>query len=320
MPLVARFEEGAAAFSGYLDVNRNLSPHTQRAYQADIRDFLDWLSAYIAERPEAMSGPAPVLLDLPARYVTALGGRQLSKTSIARKASSLKTFFKFLMKERYFEEHSLPVVFHRPKQPRRLPEFLSPEEVDALLLAVDREPCPVLRARNRTMIEVLFSSGIRVGELVALNREHVNFELAELLIQGKGGRQRIAFLGRKALESLEHYLCLLRRESLETAHAPERPLFLNRDGGRLNVRSVRRILLETARDAGIEKAVHPHVFRHSFATHLLNHGVDLRLVQELLGHVSIRSTQIYTHVSTERLRRAYLKAHPRAGQGAANPI
>ncbi len=320
MPLLERFEEGAAAFSGYLDVNRNLSLHTQRAYQADIRDFLEWLPRYLAELPEHMADVSLMLLDLPARYVTALGGRQLSKTSIARKASSLKTFFKFLMKERYFDEHSLPVVFHRPKLQRRLPEFLSPDEVDSLLVAAEQEPNPLLRARNCAIIQVLFTSGIRVGELAALNREHVNFEQAEMLIQGKGGRQRIAFLSKKALDSLEHYLHRLRRESLETAPAPERPLFLNRDGGRLNVRSVRRILLETAQAAGIEKAIHPHVFRHSFATHLLNHGVDLRIVQELLGHVSIRSTQIYTHVSTERLKRAYLKAHPRAGQGVANPL
>lgn len=316
LPLVERFEEGAEAFCNYLDVNRNLSAHTLRAYQADIRDFLAWMPGYLGPEAHVEEPDETLMRELPSRYIAALGGRQLSRTTLARKASSLKTFFKFLMKERYFAEHSLPIVFHRPKLQRRLPDFLSAEEVDTLLVAARQEANPILRARNRAIIEVLFTSGIRVGELTALDRGHVNFEQAELLIQGKGGRQRISFLSRKALEALEEYIALLEGEGLRDGQLDgETPLFLNRNGGRLNVRSVRRILLDTAEAAGLSKAIHPHVFRHSFATHLLNNGVDLRIVQELLGHASIRSTQIYTHVSTERLRRAYLNAHPRAVQG-----
>ena len=312
-PLVERFTEGAEAFCNYLAVNRGLSAHTLRAYQNDLRDFQEWLATYLTEFPNpSPSETAALFIGMPSRYVGALGSRGLSKSSIARKASSLKTFFKYLMKERYFDEHALPVIFHRPKLPRRLPAFLSANEVDAILEAAGRHPDPVLAARNRAIVEVLFSSGIRVGELAALNVEHVNHEQAELLIQGKGGRQRIAFLSNKALEALQHYRRTWRQATLARTPQPDAPLILNAQGDRLDVRAVRTILLKAGRDAGIDKPLHPHVFRHSFATHLLNHGVDLRIVQELLGHVSIRSTQIYTHVSTERLRSAYLSAHPRA--------
>jgi len=315
-----RFEEGAAAFLSYLDVARGLSPHTQRAYQADIADFLAWLPRFLSERerPDEMSQGRedPPLHDLPAAYIAYLGGRGLSRTSLARKGSSLKTFFKFLMKERYFSESSLPVVFHRPKLLRRLPEFLSPDEIQSLLRALSNVPESPLKARNRAIIEVLFSSGIRVGELAALDMGHVNWEQAELLIQGKGGRERISFISQNALNALQAY----RRvwgQLCEDAPQYESPLFLNCDGKRLNVRSVRRLLVDLGESAGLTRPLHPHLFRHSFATHLLNHGVDLRIVQELLGHISIRSTQIYTHVSTERLKRAYLKAHPRANFGSS---
>jgi integrase/recombinase XerC len=248
-------------------------------------------------------------------YIAYLSGRGLSKSSIARKGSSLKTFFKFLMKERYFSDNSLPIVFHRPKLLRKLPDFLSADEIECLLRAVDADPDSPLKARNRAMIEILFSSGIRVGELTMLDLGDVNWEQAELLIQGKGGRERIAFISQRALDALQAYRAVW--EDLTDAPAMQTsPLFLNKDGQRLNVRSVRRFLVALGNDAQLSKPLHPHVFRHSFATHLLNHGVDLRVVQELLGHISIRSTQIYTHVSTERLKRAYLKAHPRAGMAS----
>lgn len=311
-----RFEEGAAAFLSYLDVTRNLSPHTLRAYETDVQAFLAWFPLYWQDldlTPAQRAAHEYRFTGMPSAYIQFLSGRNLSKTSLARKGSSLKTFFKFLMKERYFAENSLPVVFHRPRLSRRLPDFLSAEEVDALLAATQQGDNPILNARNQAMIEMLFSSGIRVGELAALNLEDVNWEQSELLIQGKGGRQRVSFFSQRAMRALQQYQAV-RPELCERAQDPESPLFLNYDGGRLNVRSVRRILVALGETAKLEKPLHPHVFRHSFATHLLNQGVDLRIVQELLGHISIRSTQIYTHVSTERLKRAYLKAHPRAAQ------
>lgn len=308
-----RFTDGAAAFLNYLSVTRNLSTHTIRAYQSDLQDFISWSSSYFDEDTEQK---AAVFLEVPSAYIGYLNGKGLSKTSINRKGSSLKTFFKFLMKERYFEEGMLPILFHRPKQPKRLPNFLSPEEIGELLRAIGQAPHSPLRLRNLAMIHILFSSGIRVGELAALNWAHVNWEQAELRIQGKGGRERIAFVSQQGMESLEAYARAWPDLS-EKQPLPESALFLNRDGERLNVRSIRRMLTEFGQAAGLKKALHPHIFRHSFATHLLNSGVDLRFVQELLGHVSIRSTQIYTHVSTERLKRAYLQAHPRAHQDTA---
>ena len=307
-PLPHRFEEGATAFLNHLDLTRNLSPHTLRAYQADLRDFLNWLSTRMNDLSTTESS---LFRDMPSDYLGHLQGRRLSKTSINRKGSSLKTFFKFLMKERYFVEGMLPVLFHRPKQPKRLPEFLSQEEVARLLDAVSAEPPSPLRLRNLAMIHVLFSAGLRVGELTALDWGHVTPEEAELRIQGKGGRERLAFVSQQGMEALSAYKSVWPELGGQPPQ-PASPVFLNRGGTRLNVRSIRRMLVTSGLAAGLRKSMHPHIFRHSFATHLLNNGVDLRYVQELLGHVSIRSTQIYTHVSTERLKRAYLQAHPRA--------
>jgi integrase/recombinase XerC len=312
--LCDRFVEGAAAFADYLDVARSLSPHTLRAYRSDIGEFLQWLPVYLDSGPTvgAITTPsAPRLQDLPSAYLSTLAGRTLAKTSLARKGAALKTFFKFLMKERYFDEGELPLLFRRPKLIRRLPEFLSVAEIDALLAAVDNEPDSPLKLRNRAIIEVLFSSGIRVGELNALDCGHIHWEAGELRVQGKGGRDRIAFVSRTALQAMSAYNRCREELTGQPAQA-EHPFFLNRDGERLNVRSVRRLLVDLGTKAQLHKPMHPHVFRHSFATHLLNNGVDLRIVQELLGHASIRSTQIYTHVTTERLKRAYMQAHPRA--------
>ncbi|WP_303674287.1 tyrosine recombinase XerC [Vampirovibrio chlorellavorus] len=313
---LARFEEGAEAFFSYLDVTRGLSPHTLRAYQSDIAALLDWLNRFVLEKQGFEVQPQTFWREIPTAYIAHLGAQQLSKTSLARKGSSMKTFFKFLMKERYFEENSLPLVFHRPRLSRRLPNFISPSEIEQLRKAALLEPESTLKWRNLAILELLFSSGVRVGELSSLNLGHVNWEELELRIQGKGGRERLAFFSQRALQALLQYKACWSALCPDPMTA-ESPLLLNKNGTRLDVRSIRRVLLALGQQAGVDKPLHPHVFRHSFATHLLNSGVDLRVVQELLGHVSIRSTQIYTHVSTERLKRAYMKAHPRAAQGGA---
>ena len=274
----------------------------------DLKRQIDVLESGGEEDIRAMK-PA----ELPARFVSHLSRRGLSKTSIARKLSFLKTFFKYLMKERFVDEGALPMAFHRPKLGKRLPAFLSRAEVDRLLASIARQPESPLRARNLAIIHVLFSSGIRVGELVRLDMEHLGMEQCELRVYGKGARERISFISKTALAALVDYLNTW-PELAGRAPGPSDPLFLNADGGRLTVRSVGRMLDATGEEAGMEKSLHPHIFRHSFATHLLNNGVDLRVVQELLGHASIRSTQVYTHLGTERLRAAYLKAHPRVAQ------
>ncbi len=325
-PITQAFVDGFEPFETYLAINRNLSVHTQRAYRRDIAEFLQWLQDSCQnELQNGLRGglnnePAmdkkTYLRELPGRYVANLSGKNFSRTTLARKTSALKTFFKYLMKERYFEDGALSLTFHRPKLPRRLPEFLTPDEVRQLLASLDAAEDSPLTRRNRAIIQLLFSSGLRVGELAALDFGSVNWEDGELRILGKGGRERVGFMSQQALSALYQYReawPMLAGEGESVS--PESPLFLNRDGSRLNVRSVRRMLVSLGQSAGLGKALHPHLFRHSFATYLLNQGVDLRVVQELLGHVSIRSTQIYTHVTTERLRRAYLKAHPRAQEG-----
>lgn len=313
--ILERFSEGAEAFWEHLAVGRNLSPNTLRAYQNDIREFHAWMSEIFAQ---AALTPDEILKNMAGQYAAFLSARGLSKTSVARKSSAVKSFFKFLIKERYFANNQLSLTVFRPKLPKRLPEFLTVEEIDRLLAAVATMDDGPLKVRNRAIIEVLFSSGIRVGELVGLDFEHVNWEEAELRVLGKGGRERISFISTQALKALEAYRAVWGEiaASQGAAQLPtaESPLFLNYDGTRLSARSVHRLLLKAAQEAGFTKNLHPHIFRHSFATHLLNRGVDLRVVQELLGHVSIRSTQIYTHLTTERLRKAYLMAHPRAQQ------
>jgi site-specific recombinase XerD len=301
-------QESLPLFLDHLALNRSLSPNTQRAYQADLTHFLAWLT----------ESDLADLWEAPTRYISFLSGQGLAKSSIARRASSLKTFLKYLIREGELTAKDVPLQFHRPKLPKRLPTFLTAAVIDKLLTPAEDTP---LAARNAAIIEGLFSSGMRVAELVGLNMEDVDWQQGELRIRGKGGRERMGFVSPRGLalwhQYRAHWLILAGgREPRGTD-----PVFLNYQGQRLDVRSVRRVLLAAGQPLGL--TLHPHLFRHSFATHLLNHGADLRVVQELLGHVSIRSTQIYTHVSTERLRRAYLAAHPRAqtyAQPSQDPV
>ncbi len=319
------FIEGAEAFLDYIALTRNLSPHTVRAYTRDIREFMawleEWLQLHLTEISEGYESPLSVIREgevfrgISGDFILYLNTRQVSRSTIVRKTSALRTFFKFLIKERYFDSESLPTNFQRPRLQKKLPHFLSESEVTQLKTALLKglnTPEDVLRYRNLAIIEILFSSGIRVSELTALNFGDVLWEEGELHVLGKGGRERISFVSVEALSYLRRY-----KEGWPTLLKGKQPVarspvFLNYKGERISSRSVARMLLAIGKEAKLEKTLHPHMFRHSFATHLLNHGIDLRVVQELLGHVSIRSTQIYTHVTTERLRKAYLDAHPRA--------
>lgn len=315
-----RFIDGVELFLSHLAINRNLSMQTVRAYQADLNGFIKWLDSVPVEKHP--------LIGLPGLYITSLMQKGLARSTLSRKLSSLKTYFKYLMKEGYFSGDALPLKFHRPKMLKRLPEFLNVDDIMRLIaftksLVVTPEAASLtgnpkndvalLPLRNLAIVETLFSSGIRVSELAQLTFEQVDWVEGELRILGKGARERVAFISRDALNALIRYKSIWSKISGKT-HTPKSVLFLNYDGGPLDVRSIRRVLNMLAEKADLGRKVHPHLFRHSFATHLLNNGVDLRVVQELLGHVSIRSTQIYTHLSTERLKKAYLKAHPRAQQ------
>ncbi|MEM0952064.1 MAG: tyrosine-type recombinase/integrase [Cyanobacteria bacterium P01_H01_bin.74] len=331
--IVERFDAGQDAFYHYLEITRNLSENTLRAYKRDTETFLHWLkSEFRFQHPLPLHQQNHQLHQIAPAYVQHLSMQMLARPSVARKTSVIKSFFKFLMKDRFFKDNSFPLLFHRPKLQRKLPQFLSSEEIERLYQSAQQSKQTDLKVeshsrktesqridsknqalalRNQAIIALLFSAGIRVSELTQLNFCHLNINDAELKVLGKGNRERMAFMSPKAIDVLQVYKaqwhCLTENQPVYDS-----PVFVNHLGSRLTTRSVRRMLEKLAKQAGIEKASHPHVFRHSFATHLLNNGVDLRVVQELLGHVSIRSTQIYTHITTERLKQAYFKAHPRA--------
>lgn len=309
--IIRRFAEGREEFLTSLSLQRDLSPNTLRAYGKDLEGFLAWLSDKdLTEDPDALKR-------LPSGFTQHLQEQELSKSSIARKLSALKMFFKFLLKERIFELGELSLQFHGPKQLKKLPEFLTPEELTRMKQAVmagfpDWRALEPIALRNLLMLEFLFSSGVRVAELVQTKVGDISPDDGELLVLGKGRKERITFVSAEAIGYLSVYLAQAFPALKGAAATAGDTLFLNYAGTPLSARSVHRTLCGLASDAGISKPISPHTFRHSFATHLLNHGVDLRVVQELLGHVSIRTTQIYTHVTTERLKRAYLQAHPRA--------
>jgi len=298
-------------FMSYLDVQRQLSLHTLRAYENDTLDFIVWIAE--TYHPEKSPSKAD-LRDITSKYMAFMARFDLARSTLARKSSCLRSFLKFAMKEEFYDLSTFNLRFHQPRLPQKLPEFLSKEDVDDLLNVIPQmDTDPYIVKRNKLILQLLFSSGIRVSELVTLELRSIDAEEAEVRVLGKGNRERIAFCSREFIEQLQAWMPLRKQISVnakKTANASA--LFLNTRGQRITTRSVHRILANLGQKAEYEKPLHPHLLRHSFATHLLNNGVELRVVQELLGHVSIRSTQIYTHVSTDKLRHAYLSAHPRA--------
>lgn len=287
-------------FLRHLAEVRQASPHTLRAYRRDLDELLRTL---LAEQ-QAAPPPREVRPTVLRLHLGQLAERGLGSTTLARHLSSMRSFFRW-MEERGLIDQNPTVQLRGPRQARRLPRYLEETEVEALLSAPqDEDP---EGARDRAILEVLYSTGCRVSELVALNEGHLDLRRGVVLLQGKGKKERIGMLGRPAIEALQQYLM-----SKSVRRLDREALFLNRFGSRLTDRSVRRILNRCLARAGIHRECSPHTFRHSFATHLLRRGADLRTVQELLGHASLGSTQIYTHVSLERLRALYQQAHPLA--------
>lgn len=322
--IVDQFEVGLSDYLAHMELQRGLSAQTLRAYHNDLRGFLTWIS----QTPEVVQtlNQAERFQTLPFDYAQWLSGQSLTRSSVARKLSALRMFFKHLIREQFFELGMLNLQFEYPKQPKKLPDFLTPDEINQIRLAIhpglsphfeDWASLDPIICRNLLMVEVLFTSGLRVSELVGLQRQNIQLtgqeDAGAIRLIGKGGRERITFMSEVALSMMGCYLSkhwpLLTGQS---SIGPVDPVFVNYKGTAINVRSIHRHIQALAKQAGLDKTISPHTFRHSFATHLLNHGVDLRVVQELLGHVSIRTTQIYTHVTTERLKQAYLRAHPRA--------
>jgi integrase/recombinase XerC len=294
-------------FLAYLSLNRGLSAHTLRAYTQDSQAFVQWVNMQPSDAPPDNATTLNWQADWPRVYIQHLqrqGG--LSRASLARKISSLRTLLKYAMREGHLPSRQLDL--QPPKAGRSLPRFLSAKQVQQLLTQLDATADNPLTRRNACMVAILFTGGLRVAELVGLSLQDVDWEGNSLRVLGKGGRERLCFISQPTLIRLKHYT----DSTLPTLTdiSPTTPLLVNYRGQRLTTRSAHRALHELGQQTGMD--LHPHLLRHSFATHLLDNGADLRVVQELLGHISIRSTQVYTHVTTERLRQAYLSAHPLA--------
>jgi integrase/recombinase XerD len=294
-------------FLDYLAVERGLARNTLDAYRRDLRRYVGFLEERGIEQPtrageEDISGFVRHLSS--AEYEP---GKRYRASSVARALAAVRTFHRFLVREGETEADPAEGVA-RPKVPRNLPKPLSVDEVASLLAAPGRES-PV-ELRDTGILETLYGAGLRISELVALDVDDADLEEGSVRVVGKGSKERIVPLGRYAVRALEAYLTR-GRPTLAGPHS-RAALFLNQRGGRLTRQGCTNILKQTATRAGIHKRVTPHMLRHSFATHLLEGGADVRVVQELLGHASVATTQIYTLVTKDRLREVYFAAHPRA--------
>jgi integrase/recombinase XerC len=320
-------------FLDYLKFERRFSEHTAKCYGADLTQFGEFLKGAVesgssdsellsqshhhAEQATAVATQVDVKVDqllLSAQtdsvrsYLGLLNEKQYSKATIARKLATLRSFYKFLVKRNHVSSN--PVVSIRtPKQEKKLPRFLEYEEVKKLL---NTPPINTwLGARDRAILETLYSTGIRVSELVALNMDDIDFLGEVVHIRGKGKKERIAPIGSSALQVIQHYMEYRNKRAQSNGNFDSKVLFVNKHGKRLSTRSVRRKMDKYLKMSGLDPDISPHTLRHSFATHMLNNGADLRSVQELLGHQSLSTTQIYTHLTTTRLKEVYDNAHPR---------
>ena len=300
---MADIENLLAAYMVYMEVEKNLSPRTLASYRRDLQGFL----LFLKEQNGGVA-PAPEMIDhsLVRLYMGQLQQRHLSKSTIARHLSAIRSFFRYLLREDLVEQN-VPALVSTPKRSKRLPKFLYYQEMEALLAAPDQT---LQGKRDEALLEVAYGAGLRVSELVGMNVANLNHEVGYVRVLGKGNKERIVPIGKPAIQAVTAYLKARQQEGFSCDS--QSPLFLNQRGTRLSDRSVRDIIKKYQKLACIQKNLSPHALRHSFATHLLENGADLRSVQELLGHVSMSTTQIYTHVTKQRMRHVYDKTHPRA--------
>jgi integrase/recombinase XerC len=288
-------------YINYLEAEKNASPYTVRNYTTDLSGFFNFL------KTKGISSLQEVDKHVLRDYLSHLMEEGIVKASIARKLSAIRSFYRYLLREGMITTSPVAST-SSPKLDKRLPSFLTPEEMVRLLEAPGLSTPQGLR--DRGLIELLYASGLRVSELVNLDMERVNFDTNEIRVWGKGSKERMVLMGKPAADALRTYLSQGRPKLLGDKRSSA--LFVNRYGGRLIARRVQRLLQKYASLAGINKRVYPHLLRHTFATHLLDGGAGLRVVQELLGHASLSSTQIYTHVTKSQAKKVYLSAHPMA--------
>jgi len=320
-------------FLNYLKFEKRFSEHTAKCYGADLAQFGDFLlrtsdteshslddgaldhghlgvATAVAVQTEQSVDQLLLAVEVnEARsYLTYLNDKEYSKATIARKLATLRSFYKYLVKTNRCSSNPLTAV-RTPKQEKKLPRFLEYEEIKRLL---DTPPTETwLGARDRAILETLYSTGIRVSELVALNMDDVDFLGEVIHIRGKGKKERIAPISSSALQAIQHYMEFRNKRAQSNTNFDAKVLFVNKHGHRLSTRSVRRKMDKYLKMAGLDPNISPHTLRHSFATHMLNNGADLRSVQELLGHQSLSTTQVYTHLTTRKLKEVYDEAHPR---------
>jgi integrase/recombinase XerC len=328
-------------FLDYLTFEKRFSVHTAKCYGADLGQFGGFLldtsdgrapedettahhehggtATAVATQTNTQIDHLLLTADVNAirAYLAFLNEKEYSKATIARKLATLRSFYKFLLKRN--EIAANPVLSVRtPKQEKRLPRFLEYEEVKRLL-----ETPPMdnwLSARDRAILETLYSTGIRVSELVALNMNDVDFLGEVVHVRGKGKKERITPISSSAIQIIQHYMEYRNKRAQTNINFDPKVLFVNKHGRRLSTRSVRRKMDKYLKIAGLDPSISPHTLRHSFATHMLDKGADLRSVQELLGHQSLSTTQIYTHLSTSKIKEIYKGAHPRETDNPPNPI
>jgi len=289
---------------------RALSSATERSYRTAVERLVAWYDE------EGIDWRTPSRADL-RRYI-ALLSEDGERSTVQQRLAALGTFYRFWVRHGSVAKDPLHALA-RPKREKRLPDVLSQAQVEQLIAQAAIGTSAVLALRDTALIELLYGAGLRIAEVVAINLSDLQLGRGEVKVTGKGDKQRVALFGAPCRRALETYLSAGRPSLAALAPAPDSALFLNRNGGPLGERGARARLDDIARLAGLPEAFHPHTLRHSFATHLLDGGADLRVVQELLGHESLGTTQVYTHVSTTRLRGLYKSAHPRARRAVAKP-
>lgn len=293
-----------AGFLSYLNVEKDCSALTIKNYAADIMIFQDFLLA----RKNSLQWKEVTLLDIRA-YLAKLKEHKFARRTIARRISSLRSFYKFLLRENVVKTNPF-VKVHTPKLDKKLPVFLEEFEISELLEQPDNS---ILGIRDQAVLEMLYATGCRVSELVGLTLSRVDLSNQYVLLLGKGNKERLVPVGQTAVRAMENYYVNSRKILMNKFAIKEHGMvFINHRGTVLTDRSVRRILDKHILGLSLQKHISPHTIRHTFATHLLEHGADLRAVQELLGHASLSTTQIYTHLTTERIATVYEKNHPRA--------
>jgi integrase/recombinase XerC len=301
-----RMRIGVDRFLRYLKAERNASDLTIKSYREDLACLAEYLTEGKAEVHVEPDSVRPIDLR---DYISALHEAGYAKTSISRHLASMRSFFRFAQREGLVKVNPAKPL-RNPRPDRKLPHFLNSEEIGKLLSAPPANT--PMGLRDRAMLETTYSAGLRVSELVGMNRDDLDFESGLVRIRGKGRKERLAPLGSFASRAVQRWLKVARPKARQKDNGV--PVFLNKFGGRLTTRSVARMLEKYILITGLDLRTSPHTLRHSFATHLLDRGADIRSVQELLGHKSLVTTQIYTHVSTAGLREVYERAHPRAKQ------